>query len=106
LFFDKHVCQIIEIKTQAIHVSETEQERDMHEHDVKCDDIDRDFQIYYVDREDLIDVESDKNDSFLVQNQKCFVDSLQNRKLFDIFERMISCIVIDQYAFEFAIIVS
>jgi hypothetical protein len=94
------------MKTQAIHVSETEQKRNMHEHDVKCDDIDRNFQIYCVDREDLIDVEFERNDSFLIQNQKCFADSLQNRKLFDIFERMISCIVIDQYAFEFAIIVS
>jgi hypothetical protein len=78
----------------------------MHEHDVKCDDIDRDFQIYCVDREDLIDVESERNDSFLVQSQKCFADSLQDRKLFDTFERMISCIVIDQYVLEFAIIVS
>ncbi len=95
MFFNKHVCQIIEIKTQAIHVSETEQERNMHEHDVKCDDIDKDFQIYCVDREDLIDVEFKRNDSFFIQNQKCFADSLQNRKLFDTFERIISCIVID-----------
>jgi hypothetical protein len=95
LFFNKHVCQIIEIETQTIHVSETKQERDMHEHDVKCDDIDRCFQIYCVDSEDLVDVESERNDSFLIQNQRCFADSLQSRKLFDIFERIISCIVID-----------
>ncbi len=78
----------------------------MHEHDVKCDDIDRSFQIYCVDREDLIDVESERNDSFLIQNQRCFADSLQNRKLFDIFRRMIRDIVIDQYIFELAIVVS
>ncbi len=95
LFFNKHVCQIIEIKTQTIHVNETKQERNMHEHDVKCDDIDKNFQIYCVDREDLIDVESERNDSFFIQNQKCFADSLQNRKLFDILERIINCIVID-----------
>ncbi len=95
LFFHKHVCQIIEIKTQAIHVNETEQERSMHEHDVKCDDIDKDFQIYCVDRENFINVEFERNDSFFIQNQKCFADSLQNRKLFDILEQIISCIVID-----------
>jgi hypothetical protein len=95
LFFNKHVYQIIEIKTQTIHVNETKQEQNMHEHDVKCDDIDRNFQIYCVDRENLIDVEFEKNDFLFIQNQKCFVDSLQNRKLFNILERIISCIVID-----------
>ncbi len=68
MFFNKHVYQIIEIKTQTIHVNEIEQERDMHEHDVKCDDIDRNFQIYCVDRKDLIDVEFERNDSFFIQN--------------------------------------
>jgi hypothetical protein len=78
----------------------------MHEHDVKCDDIDRNFQIYYVDREDFIDVESERNDSFFIQNQECFADALQDRKLFDIFRRMIRDIVIDQYILELAIVVS
>jgi hypothetical protein len=73
---------------------------------VKRNHIDRNFQIYCIDERDLIDVEFERNDSFLIQNQRCFVDSLQSRKLFDIFERIISCIVIDQYVFEFAIIVS
>jgi hypothetical protein len=95
LFFNKHVYQIIEIKTQAIHINETKQERSMHEHDVKYDDIDKCFQIYCVDREDFVDVEFERNDSFFIQNQKCFADSLQNRKLFDILEQIISCIVID-----------
>jgi hypothetical protein len=78
----------------------------MHEYDVKRNHIDEDFQIYCIDERDLIDVESERNDSFLIQNQTCVVDSLQSRKLFDTLERMINCIVIDQYAFEFAIIVS
>jgi hypothetical protein len=78
----------------------------MYEHDVKCDHINKNFQIYCVDWEDFIDVEFERNDSFLIQNQKCFADSLQNRKLFDIFRRMIRDIVIDQYIFELAIVVS
>ncbi len=78
----------------------------MHEHDVKRNHIDESFQIYCTDERGLIDVESERNDSFLIQNQKCFADPLQDRKLFDTSERMISCIVIDQYVLEFAIIVS
>ncbi len=46
-----------------------------------------------------------RNDSFLIQNQCRFVDSLQNRKLFNVFWRKVYWVVIDQYVFEFAIVV-
>ncbi len=52
---------------------------------MKCDHIDKDVQIYDVDKEDFINVESERNDSFFIQNQFRVADSLQNRELFDVF---------------------
>jgi hypothetical protein len=65
-FFNKHIDQIIEIKTQTIYVNSTQQKRCLYENDVKCDHIDKDIQIYDVDKKNFINVEFERNNSFFI----------------------------------------
>ncbi len=73
---------------------------------MKCDHIDRNVQIYDVNKKNFINVEFERSDSFFIQNQCRFIDSLQNREMFNIFWKEVCDVVIDQYVFEFAIVVS
>jgi hypothetical protein len=77
----------------------------LYKNNVKCDHIDKNIQIYNVDKKDFINIEFEENDSFFIQSQCRFINSLQSRKLFNAFWRKICCVVIDQYVFEFAIVV-
>jgi hypothetical protein len=52
---------------------------------VKCDHIDKNVQIYDVDKKNFINVEFEKDDFFFIQNQCRFADLLQSRELFNVF---------------------